>query len=119
MPEIEEELKWKRKIIYLGNCIQQVSVSKIISLLNLAHNKVEVRIDETILFHIMAKDKNFVKMLKEPNSQQSRAWKEEHIFIEMVHKNYSQVVKVMIEHGAKLDVQSKKPIHLPNNRDPI
>ena len=59
----------------------------------------------------MEYDEDFIQSIQEPDGDDLELGKkEEYLIIEMVHKNYSQFVRLMIELGAKIDVDSRKPI---------
>lgn len=105
MPVIEEKNKEKRKKLRLGDCIKNVSIDKIISLLQMSYKKLEIDFDEKILKESMQKNEHFLKRIKEPEEYENS--KDEILMIEMVYKNYTQIVRVMIELGAKLDLRSR------------
>lgn len=61
----------------------------------------------------MKSDQKFVNGLQNPE----RVVSNEHILIEMIHKNYYQAVKIMIQLGAKLDIKAKNAITFPNSTE--
>lgn len=82
----------------------------VIQLLNLAYMKIEIEFEDGILKNIIEKDKKFLAQIKDPD--QSQNLNEEHIIIEMIMKDYTQIVQLMILFGAKLNIKSKKPVKL-------
>lgn len=111
MPVIEEQDKSKMKKLKLGVCIQNVDIMKIIQLLKVAYKKIEIEFEDEILRKIMANDEDFLNWIQCPQfDDDDGTKKEEHLIIEMVQKNYTQFVRLMIEQGARIDIESRKPI---------
>lgn len=102
--------KSKKKLLYLGECIANVNLSKILQLLRMAYRKIDVLFDEQVLENIMRNNQiNFLKKIKQPLVYHT-AEDEEYYIVEMVQMSYSQVVKVMLKLGADSQVLSKKRI---------
>jgi len=63
MQVISDEDKHKRKTLYLGACIKPVKIQKIIHLLNLAYQKINIEFDEEILKEMMKNDLHFLHQI--------------------------------------------------------
>ena len=57
-----------RKKLKLANCISVLSMSQIRLLLRMAHQKIDIIFDETILEKVMKNDEKFITSITKPTS---------------------------------------------------
>lgn len=82
------------KILKLGKCVQNLQVKQVFKLLELANNKIDIRIDSDILKQIMERDKQFINYIKDPEDKDFKQYGcSEHVLIQMVKMEYVYVVK--------------------------
>ena len=103
-----------RKKLKLANCISVLSMSQIRLLLRMAHQKIDIIFDETILEKVMKNDEQFITSITKPTSI-SLGQDDEHYIVDMISMGYDQVVKIMLKLGADPTVLSNNIIKIDDN----
>ena len=100
LPKIEDS--HRRNTIELGQCISDLSVNKFRQLLKLSFQKINiVFVEPEINLIKIFNNFEFKKKLTNPQLQEGDS-----ILVDMVRMNYHQVVKVLINLGAKADIRT-------------
>lgn len=96
----------RRNTVQLGPCIQELSVEKFLQLLTLSYQKVNLVFTDPHLYvrSIFYRNLPFMKSVRSPYGGSNSG---EPLLIDMVRKDYHQVVQVLIDIGAKFDLHSK------------
>jgi hypothetical protein len=102
LPKIEN--RERRNTVQLGLCIQELSVDKFLQLLTLSYQKVNLIFTnpEINVKSIFKRNMPFMSSIR--NCEKNTG---EPLLIDMVKKDYHQVVQVLIDIGAKFDLKTK------------
>ena len=85
MRYIDEKYQHRKKVIKLGSCIKNVSLTHIIQLIRLADRKIDVAFDDGILVQMMKDDPDFRQSVAQPTAIDNKEYEfDEHLIIDMV-----------------------------------
>lgn len=83
---MDQKFKGSLKTIKLNECIQNLSLSNVIQLIRLAHNKIRLVFDEEVLGTLMEEDQQFKMYIEDPDNHKAESpfHKDEYLLIEMI-----------------------------------